>query len=154
MKFKSIGMHAGWTDPHVSSFFWNIRGYNVDWESQLWLGVTFELQFRLGATFELQLRMLHWSYIGATLQCIGATLWILGKGSPQNRGNTSPWAEQCGLNIAISRSQMQIKRSPIPTEYSAQQCNTFRCREISNFVGCQLCNSYWNLVVVRISEPI
>ena len=58
--------------------------------------------------------MLHWSYIGATLQCIGATLWILGKGSPQNRGNTSPWAEQCGLNIAISRSQMQIKRSPIP----------------------------------------
>ena len=123
------------------------------WESQLWLGVTLELQFRLGATLELQLRMLHWSYIGATLQCIGATLWILRKGSPQNRGNTSPWAEQCGLNIAISRSQMQIN-DPRYQLNTVRNNAILRCREISNFVGCQLCNSYWNLVVVRISEPM
>ena len=54
-------------------------------------------------------------------------------------------------DISISNANKTI---PDTTEYSAQQCNTFRCREISNFVGCQLCNSYWNLVVVRISEPM
>ena len=49
---------------------------------------------------------LHWSYT--------AVHWGRLVGSPQIGGNTSPRAEWCGLNIAISRSQMQIKRSRIP----------------------------------------
>ena len=115
---------------------------------QCGLGGTVETGSYIGATVENVTLELYWSCI-AMYWSHTVDFWkrIPTESRQYLALGRAVWTQYSDISISNANS-------PIPTEYSAQQCNTLRCREISNFVGCQLCNYYWNLDVVRINEPM